>query len=51
MSYGTLYFFEMLRLEMIFIILIMLGMIIGGCIGVFAICLCVAAGKADENRY
>lgn len=30
---------------------IMLGMIIGGCIGVFAMCLCTAAGKADENRY
>ncbi|HEZ7991217.1 MAG TPA: DUF3789 domain-containing protein [Ruminococcus sp.] len=26
-------------------------MIIGSCIGVFAMCLCIAAGKADENRY
>ena len=32
-------------------ILIIIGMIIGGSIGVFAMCLCVAAGKADENRY
>ncbi|WP_303804720.1 DUF3789 domain-containing protein [Ruminococcus flavefaciens] len=26
-------------------------MIIGSCIGVFVMCLCIAAGKADENRY
>ena len=30
---------------------IIIGMIIGCCIGAFAMCLCVAAGKADENRY
>ena len=30
---------------------IIIGMIIGGCIGVFVMCLCVAASKADENRY
>lgn len=29
----------------------LIGMIIGGCIGVFAMCLCIAACKADENRY
>lgn len=33
------------------VICIIIGMIIGGCIGVFAMCLCIAAGKADENRY
>lgn len=27
------------------------GTLIGGCIGAFAMCLCIAAGKADENRY
>ncbi|WP_295068562.1 DUF3789 domain-containing protein [Ruminococcus sp.] len=26
-------------------------MIIGGCIGIFAMCLCIIAGKVDENKY
>ena len=28
---------------------IIIGMIIGGCIGAFVMCLCIAAGKADES--
>ena len=28
-----------------------IGIIIGGIVGVFAMCLCIAAGKADNNRY
>ena len=33
------------------VIRIIIGMIIGGCIGAFAMCLCVAASKADEKMY
>ena len=27
-----------------------LGLLIGGCIGVFAMCLCQAAGQADDTE-
>lgn len=27
------------------------GLLIGGIVGVFVMCLCIAAGKADDNRY
>jgi hypothetical protein len=30
---------------------LIIGMIIGGCIGIFAMCLCIIAGKVDENKY